>query len=170
MIFQAATQPFWAYIRQPASPRCESAHLSGHDFLYGIPAEHGKSSNLEGTTHFLIQLLKLETGSNYLQLSHQNKLDLQSINNFLRMAKGKGLNDDPTRGFTPVAHADIYVAGIQKLQLEGLVDQLEWILKLQEQLSKQVMVMETGFSSNDGHTDDSDNLLTDISTASDDND
>ncbi|POW09850.1 hypothetical protein PSTT_06500, partial [Puccinia striiformis] len=74
---------------------------------------------------FLIQLLKLETGSNYLQLSHQNKLDLQSINNFLRMAKGKGLNDDPTRGFTPVAHADIYVAGIQKLQLEGLVDQLE---------------------------------------------
>ncbi|KAI7935098.1 hypothetical protein MJO28_016257 [Puccinia striiformis f. sp. tritici] len=93
------------------------------------------------------------------------------------MAKAKELNDDPTRGITPVVHADIYVAGIQKLQLEGLVDQLKrfWpyapgILKLQEQLSKQAMAMETRFSLNDSPTDNSDNSLTDISTTSDDSD
>ncbi|KNF04695.1 hypothetical protein PSTG_02180 [Puccinia striiformis f. sp. tritici PST-78] len=51
MIFWAAIQQFWAHIRQPASRRCESAPLSGHNFLCGVPAEHGKNSNSEGTTH-----------------------------------------------------------------------------------------------------------------------
>ncbi|POV97708.1 hypothetical protein PSHT_14446 [Puccinia striiformis] len=67
---------------------------------------------------FLLQLLKIESGTNVTHQSHKNKLDHLSIMNFLRMASAEKFGELNDLGYTPTAILDMYHEGIKKLQDE----------------------------------------------------
>ncbi|KAA1087083.1 hypothetical protein PGT21_021425 [Puccinia graminis f. sp. tritici] len=67
---------------------------------------------------YLLQLIKIESGAEVVHQSHKNRLSLESLNNFRRMAEsvGMGLTPAPNEAAMPVV--DCYVKGILKLQQE----------------------------------------------------
>ncbi|PLW58264.1 hypothetical protein PCANC_00916 [Puccinia coronata f. sp. avenae] len=106
-------------------------------------------------------LLKLESGSNYVSQTHQNHMDIQSINNFLRMAEKEELNQLPSTGFTPAAVTDVYTGGIKKLQAEYIkgTKGLSWfkpfspgIYQLREEEQDEINAMQT--ENNDSKSSD----------------
>ncbi|OAV88474.1 hypothetical protein PTTG_29018 [Puccinia triticina 1-1 BBBD Race 1] len=75
------------------------------------------SSNIS-LLQYLLQLLKLESGSEVIPQSHKNMLTLDSINNFLCMAESERLGQTPPDGATDEAIDDFYLNGIAKMQKE----------------------------------------------------
>ncbi|PLW11106.1 hypothetical protein PCASD_25057 [Puccinia coronata f. sp. avenae] len=67
---------------------------------------------------FLLQYLRLETGSKLIQQLHKNNISIISINNFLRMAQREGLNEFQPKGFIPQVNIDYYASGMENLRDE----------------------------------------------------
>jgi hypothetical protein len=88
-------------------------------------------------------------------------MDIQSINNFLRMAEKEELNQLPRTGFTPAAVTDVYTGGIKKLQAEYIqgTKGLSWfkpfspgIYQLREEEKDEINAMQT--ENNDSKSSD----------------
>ncbi|KNF06251.1 hypothetical protein PSTG_00758 [Puccinia striiformis f. sp. tritici PST-78] len=63
-------------------------------------------------------LIKLESGAEVVHQSHKNRLTVDSINNFRRMAENERMGQSPPDGRPPLPIADAYRCGIIKLQQE----------------------------------------------------
>ncbi|KAA1068901.1 hypothetical protein PGT21_005196 [Puccinia graminis f. sp. tritici] len=71
-----------------------------------------------GILRFLLQLIKIESGAEVVHQSHKNRLSLDSLNNFRRMAQSIGMGQVPSDGIPPSPVPDAYLLGISKLQQE----------------------------------------------------
>ncbi|KNF01023.1 hypothetical protein PSTG_05656 [Puccinia striiformis f. sp. tritici PST-78] len=75
------------------------------------------SSNIS-VLQYLLELLKLESGDEVVHQSHKNKISLDLLNNFCRMAESECIGRAPPVGLAPEATTDCYLTGIHKLQQE----------------------------------------------------
>ncbi|OAV90296.1 hypothetical protein PTTG_28393 [Puccinia triticina 1-1 BBBD Race 1] len=82
------------------------------------------SSNIS-LLQYLLQLIKMESGSKVIHQSHKNVLTLDSINNFRCMAESERLGQTPPDGATDKAINDFYLTGIVKMQKEFLQSGLD---------------------------------------------
>ncbi|KNE99244.1 hypothetical protein PSTG_07552 [Puccinia striiformis f. sp. tritici PST-78] len=70
------------------------------------------------TLRFLLQLLKIESGTNVLHQSHKNRLQNLDINNFIRMANDENMALRHSKSFAATKTTDTYLMGIKKIKEE----------------------------------------------------
>jgi hypothetical protein len=72
--------------------------------------------NPPGQLRFLLQKIKLESGSEIVHQSHKNHLSAVLIDSFIRMAHSEKLGLKSNSSFTPEGIDELYASGIAKLQ------------------------------------------------------